>query len=93
MPVESTQISVDVLKKDFDRYANMHSWYKGLSLDGAWFDMTINHGCQSKWSPPDILEDIDNLHWHFMGAYNDDGSIYHRNPYKVKLNFCLISTA
>lgn len=56
---------MDTLKKDFQRFQTLHSWYKHLPLEGIDFYAYHEIGEQLRNGVHPQVNDISGSHWHF----------------------------
>ena len=71
---------------DFAHFCSQHSWYKHLSLEGEWYQISLEKGLHHKGGGR--LVDTDNFHWHF---YEWDEATDKETPFKVKLNYSMVA--
>ena len=57
---------METLKNDFIRFAQLHSWYKHLPLEGVDYYVSLKKGEQVRYDFAPQVKDYEGLHWHFF---------------------------
>ncbi len=63
---ETFEMLFDLLRKDFLRFCDQHSWYKHLPFDGETFYFYLGKGQQARNGIHPEIKDYDGSHWHFL---------------------------
>ena len=56
---------METLKQDFIRFADLHSWYKHLPLEGRDYYASLRKGEQMRYPFEPRVKDYEGQHWHF----------------------------